>query len=208
MKALQVDPAARYQRAGDMAFALEQLAADFGMPLGHGAVTGSMKQLFSERRRRFARSSSDVKAGALPGRRSGRRDHADHTDRRPETPVTPIDPVRALEPAEPVTVLNAPMPIEHDETTEPREIALDVLPPPLEPQVRYVRASSVQPPPQDFSDARMRSPTPTGQLPRVFQPSPFAGTALIRRAERRRMFEPWWIAIGVFVIALIAAILR
>jgi serine/threonine protein kinase len=189
MKALQVDPAARYQTAGDMALAIERLAADFGMPLGHGAITGPMTQLFSERRRRLARSSADVTAGTPD----------------PDELVTPIEPIEAIEP---VTVLNAPTPIEHDETTEPREIALDVLPPPLEPQVRFTRAPSAEPPPPD-AFAGMRSPTPTGQLPRVFQPSPFAGTALIQRAQRQRTkLELWWIAIGVFVVALIAAILR
>jgi len=102
-------------------------------------------------------------------------------------------------PLEPVTMLNAVVPIEHDETTEPREMPLEVLPPP-EPQVRFARSSS---PPE----TRTPAPTPTGQLPRVFQPSPFSGTALVRRAAPSR-FPAWWIAIGVFLLALIAAILR
>ena len=51
------------------------------------------------------------------------------------TPLTPIEPVRALEPTplplpppplEPVTMLNAVVPIEHDETTEPREMPAEV----------------------------------------------------------------------------------
>jgi len=212
MKALSVDPDARYQHAGDMAFALERLAADFGMPLGHGAITGPMTQLFSERRRRFARSSSDVKSdrqlAAFVGTPDPDSEVTPITPLDDMTPLTPVEPVRALEaaplplpapPLEPVTMLNAVVPIEHDETTEPREMPIEGMPPP-EPQVRFARSSS---PPE----VRTPAPTPTGQLPRVFQPSPFTGTALVRLAARRR-FPAWWIAIGVFLIALIAAILR
>ena len=195
MKALQVDPADRYQRAGDLALALERLAADLGMPLGHGAITGPMTQLFSERRRRFARSSSDVKSdrslAALQGTPDPDAEVTPITDLDDMTPVTPIDAVRGLAstplplpppPLEPVTMLNAVVPIEHDETTEPREMPPEVIPAP-EPPVRFTRSPSAPEP-------WMRVPTPTSELPRAYQPSPFSGTALVRRPAPRRI-EPW-----------------
>lgn len=213
MKALSIDPDARYQRAGDMAFAIERLAADLGMPLGHGAITEPMTQLFSARRRRFARSSSDVKSdrqlAVFPGTPDPDSEITPITPLDDLTPLTPVEPVRALEPTplplppppplEPVTMLNAVVPIEHDETTEPREMPIEVMAP-AEPHVRFARSPSSPEP-------RGPVPTPTGQLPRVFQPSPFTGTALVRHAAPTR-FPAWWIAIGVFVVALIAAILR
>src|SRR6185503_6946958 len=106
MKALSIDPDARYQRAGDMAFALERLAADFGLPLGHGAITGPMTQLFSARRRRFARSSSDVKSDRQLAVFPGTPDPDSEF-----TPITPIDDLTPLTPAEPVRALEAtPLP--------------------------------------------------------------------------------------------------
>ena len=203
MRCLQVDPAARFQHAGDVALALEKFAADSGILLGHGAITGPMKQLFSERRRRFARSSSRIKSLDAPV------DISEFTPVTPMdelTPLTPIEPVRALEPADSptATAINpiVPLAIEHDETTQPVDVIIDVPPP---PEVRFRAASPAM---GQGSNPHIRLPVPTPlDALRPIQPSPFGGTALVRRAPRR--MEPYfYIGVGVFLLAVLAAILR
>ncbi len=177
MKALEVDPDARFQTAGDLGRALEGFASARGIALGHAAITDQMTQLFSERRRRFARSSADIQTdkslAALPAT-----PHPDHD-------ITPVVPMQDLTPVTPVEPVQA---IEAEETTEPREMPQVDLP--AAPQVRFVRP-----------------PTITAEVARIPHPSPFSGTALVRRAAPRR-FEAWWIAVGMFVLAVIVAILR
>jgi serine/threonine protein kinase len=177
LKAMRLDPDARYQSAGAMGRALEAFAAVRGFALGHAAITREMTQLFSERRRRFARSSADVTSDtalkALPPQELD----AEITPVTPMedqdlTPVTPIEPVQAIT----------------EETTVPVEVFAEALPP--APLVRFVRP-----------------PTITAEVPRLAQPSPYSGTALVRRQAPKR-FEAWWIAVGVFVLAVIGAILR
>jgi serine/threonine-protein kinase len=62
MRALEVDPARRFQDAGTMGRALEALASRLGIALGHAPIIEVMSKLFGERRgrRRFARSSNEV----------------------------------------------------------------------------------------------------------------------------------------------------
>jgi hypothetical protein len=163
MRALKVDPDERYQSAGEMGAELEAYARACGHTLGHTAITETMTQLFSARRRRFARSSADV--------------HSDPSD--PDiTPIVPMDDL--VTPPEPVHA------VEHDETTVPTELPT---PPPLPPapQIRF---------------------RPLPDMLRTLQPSPFSGTALVRRAAPPQTLRPWWIAIGVFVLAILIAILR
>jgi serine/threonine protein kinase len=204
MRCLQIDPAARYQNAGDLALALERFAAANGILLGHGAITGPMKQLFSEARRRFARSSSRIKSLDAPI------DISEFTPVTPMdelTPLTPVEPVRALEPADSpmTTTVNpiVPLPIEHDETTQPVDVLVDAPPP---PEIRF-RAPS--PPLGQGSNPRMPLPTPPLAVDvRPIQPSPFGGTALVRRRAPRRMEPYFYIGVGVFLLAVLAAILR
>jgi hypothetical protein len=190
MKAMRVDPDARYQSAGALWRALEAFASVRGIALGHAAITAEMTHLFSERRRRFARSSADVTSDtalkALPSTPD------------PDSEITPVVPMEDLTPVTPIEPVQA---IEHEETTVP----VEVLPPPLPPApvVRF-----------------LRPPTITAEVPRLAQPSPFSGTALVRRpAPSRAQTEvarfiraagngPWWIAVGVFVLGVLIAILR
>jgi serine/threonine protein kinase len=198
MRALRVDPDQRYQTASAMAAELEAYARSCGYPLGHGAIVETMTQLFSARRRRFARSSADIQSdphhhALVPGTPDP------ESEVTPVVPmddlVTPPEPVHAIAP-EPVGPIEAIEPIERiepieiDETTEPRELPTPVPLPPA-PQVRFSRQPSVTPDP-------LRTP----------QPSPFSGTALVRRPPPPVRIEPWWIAIGVFVIAVLIAIFR
>jgi serine/threonine-protein kinase len=179
MKAMRLDPDARYQSAGAMGRALEAFAGVRGMSLGHAAITGEMAQLFSEKRRRFARSSADVTTDtALKGLTS---------TPDPDAEITPVTPMQDLTP---VTAIEPVHPIETEETTEPRELPA---PPdlPRPPMVRFVRP-----------------PTITAEVPRIAQPSPYSGTALVRRPAPPRRFEPWWVAVGVFVLAVLVALLR
>jgi serine/threonine protein kinase len=177
LKAMRLDPDARYQTAGAMGRALEAFAAVRGFALGHAAITREMTQLFSERRRRFARSSADVTSDtALKALPPAELD-VDITPVTPMedqdlTPVTPIEPVHAIT----------------EETTVPVEVFAEALPP--APLVRFVRP-----------------PTITAEVPRLAHASPYSGTALVRRQAPKR-FEAWWIAVGVFVLAVIVAILR
>jgi len=64
MKALEVDPANRYQDAATMGREIEALAARIRLPLGHAPIAELMTKLFGEqrnrRRRRLARSSDEV----------------------------------------------------------------------------------------------------------------------------------------------------
>jgi hypothetical protein len=137
----------------------------------------------------------------------------------PDETVTPVEPVDALTPVtpmeriDPMDTMVVPvlrdtpvMAVEHDETTEPRDMPLEVLPPP-EPQVRFARSSSA---PENRAAFETRAPvlTPTAELPRAFQPSPFSGTALVRRPDQRWRIQAWWLAVVAFVIALIVAIVR
>lgn len=205
MRCLEVEPAARFQHAGDVALALERFAAGSGILLGHGAITGPMKQLFSERRRRFARSSSRIKSLDAPV------DISDFTPVTPMdelTPLTPVEPVRALEPADSrdmmATAVNpiVPLPIEHDETTQPVDIVVDAPPPPA---IRF-RAPS---PLGQGSNPRIRLPVPTPlEAMRPIQPSPYGGTAIVRRRAPRRREPYFYIGVGVFLLAVLAAILR
>ncbi|HSN27310.1 MAG TPA: serine/threonine-protein kinase [Kofleriaceae bacterium] len=206
MRCLQVDPAARYQHAGDLAVALEKLAAASGMLLGHGAITSPMKQLFSERRRRFAHSSSRIKQLDAPV------DASELTPVTPLdelTPLTPVEPVRALEPADSATMTTVnpvvPLAVEHDETTEPVEMPL-IAPPP--PEVRF-RAPS----PPSLAHGSGQHPLtitqPTNEAgERPVQLSPFSGTAVVRRRAPRRIEPYYYIGVAVFVLAVLAAILR
>jgi hypothetical protein len=136
-----------------------------------------MTQLFSEHRRRFARSSADVTSDtALKALPPAELD-VDITPVTPMedqdlTPVTPIEPVHAIT----------------EETTVPVEAIAEALPP--APLVRF-----------------LRPPTITAEVPRLAHASPYSGTALVRRQAPKR-FEAWWIAVGVFVLAVIVAILR
>ena len=177
LKAMRLDPDARYQTAGAMGRALEAFAAVRGFALGHAAITREMTQLFSERRRRFARSSADVTSDtALKALPPAELD-VDITPVTPMedqdlTPVTPIEPVHAIT----------------EETTVPVEAIAEALPP--APLVRF-----------------LRPPTITAEVPRLAHASPYSGTALVRRQAPKR-FEAWWIAVGVFVLAVIVAILR
>ena len=163
MRALKVDPDERYQSAGDMAAEIEAYARARGHTLGHAAITETMTQLFSARRRRFARSSADI--------------HNDSPSDPDITPVVPMDDL--VTPPEPVHA------VEHEETTVPTELPT---PPPLPPA----------------PEIRFRPPS---ELLRTPQSSPFSGTALVRWAPEQTV-RPWWIAIGVFVLAIIVAILR
>ena len=65
LKALALDPAARYQDAATMGRDLEALAAALALPLGHAPIVEMMKALFGDRRalgrrKRLARSSDEV----------------------------------------------------------------------------------------------------------------------------------------------------
>ena len=185
MKAMRVDPDARYQSAGALGRALEAFAAVRGIALGHAAISHEMAQLFSERRRRFARSSADVKSDtalkAIPATPDPDAEITPIVPMQDLTPVTPIEPVYAIEPVQA---------IETEETTEPRELPPSELPP--APLVRFLRPPSI-----------------TAEVPRFAQPSPFSGTALVRRPAPHVWWrQPWWIAIAVFIAAVIVAILR
>jgi serine/threonine protein kinase len=177
LKAMRLDPDARYQTAGAMGRALEAFAAVRGFALGHAAITREMTQLFSERRRRFARSSADVTSDTAlkalpPAELDAEITPVTPMDDQDLTPVTPIEPVHAIT----------------EETTVPVEVFAEALPP--APLVRFVRP-----------------PTITAEVPRLAHASPYSGTALVRRQAPKR-FEAWWIAVGVFVLAVIVAILR
>jgi eukaryotic-like serine/threonine-protein kinase len=67
MRALQLDPAHRFQDAEAMGRELEAYASRNSIPLGHAAIVDVMSRLFAEprARRRFARGSNDAKAGAV-----------------------------------------------------------------------------------------------------------------------------------------------
>jgi serine/threonine protein kinase len=94
------------------------------------------------------------------------------------TPVVPMDDL--VTPPEPVHA------VEHDETTVPTELPT---PPPLPPapQITF---------------------RPPSDMPRPAQLSPYSGTALVRYAPAPLQLRPWWIAIGVLVLAIVIAILR
>jgi serine/threonine protein kinase len=164
MRALKVDPDERYPTAGAMGAEIEAYARSRGFALGHAAITETMTQLFSANRRRFARSSADVRA--------------DSPSDPDITPVVPMDDL--VTPPEPVQA------VEHDETTVPTEVPT---PPPLPPAPKVT----------------FRPPSDPLRLAHL---SPFSGTALVRRAPPQPQLRPWWIAIGVFVLAILIALLR
>ena len=60
MCALAVDPADRFETAGEMERALEAVAAARQIALGHRAIVDVMASLYDDSRRRFARSSAEV----------------------------------------------------------------------------------------------------------------------------------------------------
>ena len=194
-------PGRRRRRA-----ALERLAADLGMPLGHGAITGPMKQLFSERRRRFARSSRREASTADPTSPTF-------------TPVTPIDDADAADAVDPVRAL-APVPDyrcttmrrarivlaairEHDETTEPREITIDLAAaaggplPRAEPAALGEAAAAA-------ADAGAAPLDACVRYPAVAVLGHRRWCAARRAAVRGVLLD----RVGVFVLAVIAAILR
>ena len=77
MKALEVDPDERFQDAGSMGRALEQLAARMGIPLGHAPVAEVMASLFERKAPSPARARQQRAAD-----RSERRESAGRARRR------------------------------------------------------------------------------------------------------------------------------
>jgi serine/threonine-protein kinase len=187
MKALAVNPERRYQTAGAFGAAIEAFAMGRGIALGHAAIISEMKHLFSARRRRFARSSNDIAS-----------DPAIPTISDLDTELTPVramrDEIVMLE--RPVTasvvspVVEPVVEIDQDETTEPREMPLVNRPAPVR-RVRFTSAPTLP----------LLSPLVAAS------PSPFSGAAVVRPIAPRHT-EPWWIAIGLFVLAMIIAILH
>ena len=65
MKALALDPAERFQDAGELGRAIEALSSRLRVPLGDAAIIDVMAKLFDAPRRRFARSSAEVNTDKL-----------------------------------------------------------------------------------------------------------------------------------------------
>jgi eukaryotic-like serine/threonine-protein kinase len=93
MKALRVDPARRFQGAGVLGRALEQLAARLSLRLGHAAIADVMGGLFPDRRRgrrRIARGSYEVKTDQVIASLPAASVAEGHAAEDEETPITDV----------------------------------------------------------------------------------------------------------------------
>jgi serine/threonine protein kinase len=173
LKALQVDPARRFQDAGTMGRELEALAASMRLPLGHAPMMEVMSKLFGEQRRqrrRLARGSdvqTDPSMHALP-----------IEDDDEKTPIVQL-PIERTERTPLPRAQRATLPItgKRDMAAAGIEIPLEDRPTSLADGRQLIERPT---PPQRASSARMASP-PQGL---VLRPSPTPTPPLIGATER------------------------
>ncbi|HSD87819.1 MAG TPA: protein kinase [Kofleriaceae bacterium] len=179
MKALQVDPDARFQDAGAMGRELEALAARLGLALGHAPVIDVMIQLFGDkriRRRRLARASNevstDLSVAALPN----------PDDEK--TPIIEVEPDEDTDVRSSSRSLKPTLPLGPSNRDDDRAtIPLQVQPP--DDGINVVRARGTRD--RVLPDHPSRLPTP---VPLEERPTPIADPAVqVRFAHARIPLE-------------------